>query len=67
MGFYYKTLFYYDVNDLTKFIELAKLDPIIENKEKNLGYVPKTELIRFINKFYPDITSTEKKNETKTY
>jgi hypothetical protein len=59
MGIYYKTVFYFNIDDLNKFIILAELDPIIDNSDKNRGYVLKNDLIQFVNKKYKDIFFTE--------
>lgn len=47
MGFFWTTKFYPDVQDLSRHVVLAALDPIIEESDKRRGYVRKEELLQY--------------------
>lgn len=45
MGIYWKTIFYSDINDMTKFVGLAFIDPIIDQYDRDRGYIFKEDLL----------------------
>ena len=47
MGIYYRTVFYKDVRNKSDFVILAELNRIVENCDKERGFVIKEELLRF--------------------
>lgn len=47
MGFFWTTKFYPDVRDLSRYVVLAALDPIIEESDKRRGYVRKEEVLQY--------------------
>lgn len=47
MGIYYRTVFYKDIRNKSDFVVLSELNRIVENCDKERGYVIKEELLRF--------------------
>lgn len=47
MGIYYRTIFYKDVRNKDDFVIVAEMNSILENVDKERGYVIKEELLRF--------------------
>ncbi len=60
MGIYYTTYFYPDIHDKSKFRILAQINPIIDNSDKQRGYVAKDELLQYYGDLIQPNDITEK-------